>query len=147
MKYYPDYKGTELQRFWSGIAFVGDCWQWVRTKTDKGYGHFRPKGRGPVRVHKWIWEQLNGPVPAGYEIHHRCENRACVNPAHLMVISHARNMALGKLAKATQCKRGHEFTAENTRKKGNHRFCRACDRIRSKAKYARKRKSIRDPQG
>jgi hypothetical protein len=41
-------------------------------------------------------------------------------------------------ASKTHCKRGHEFTPENTRWSGRRRHCRACGRMHSAASRARK---------
>ena len=28
-----------------------------------------------IKYHKYIWESVNGPIPSGYEIHHKDENK------------------------------------------------------------------------
>jgi hypothetical protein len=60
-----------------------------------GYGtKYRPSDRKQVRAHRWIWEQVVGPIPDGIEIHHRCENRACVRPDHLEALTAAQHLRL-----------------------------------------------------
>lgn len=41
----------------------------------------------PVMYHRWVWEQANGPIPNGYEIDHKCRNRACCNIDHLQLLT------------------------------------------------------------
>lgn len=62
-----------------------------------------------------------------------CPHRACVNPAHLRVVTHAVNTLTGNgfaaaNARKTHCIRGHEFTTENTLpRRGRYgRRCRTC---------------------
>lgn len=56
------------------------CWVWRRASRRGGYGSAGPK-RQPA--HRFFYEQIVGPIPEGYDVHHRCGNRLCVNPEHL----------------------------------------------------------------
>ena len=72
-----------------------DCWNWGKPCFPHGYGilytdwpHFRA-------AHRWIYEQLVGPVPDGFELDHLCRNRNCVNPDHLEVVTRRVNSIRG----------------------------------------------------
>lgn len=56
-----------------------------------GYGHIRVDGRNR-RAHRVAWEFINGPIPEGMFLDHRCANRGCINPAHLRIVTNAQNM-------------------------------------------------------
>jgi hypothetical protein len=65
------------------------CWIWTGNLC-KGYGSFFANGK-TCRAHRWIYELVNGPIPEGLEIHHRCNVKACVNPSHLEAVTHLEN--------------------------------------------------------
>lgn len=48
---------------------------------------YEGKGRKPlIFAHRLVWEEANGEIPEGYELHHKCHNRACFNLDHLELV-------------------------------------------------------------
>lgn len=51
-------------------------------------GYFRKKTKGVLEMyHRIIWREHNGDIPDGFEIDHKCRNRACCNIEHLQMLS------------------------------------------------------------
>jgi len=134
---------TIEERFWAKVEKRPDgCWEWTGGTTGStGYGQFWVKHRHQL-AHRFSYTVIHGlEIPPGLTIDHLCRNRLCVNPAHLEPVTNRVNVLRGngpaaRNAKKTHCKRGHEFTPENTyrqrRKRGVvarlRRTCRTCRR-------------------
>lgn len=91
------------ERFWSKVDRSGDCWQWTAHVYGSGYGHFQVSHRHPSKAHRVAWFLTFGKIPAGMSVLHRCDNRRCVNPAHLFLGTNSDNMA-DKVAKGRQAR-------------------------------------------
>jgi hypothetical protein len=133
---------SEWDRFWSKVD-VGDCWQWTDSLAIEGYGSFRVGDRS-IRAHRWTYEHLVGPIPAGLQLDHLCKNRGCVNPDHLEPVTQQENIRRGAqgayLRARTHCPSGHAYTPGNTyvQAKGT-RSCRECARRATRAYQRRAR--------
>lgn len=93
------------------------CWLWERTDKE-GYPYF-----GKLRLNRFIFKLVNGPISSSVEVHHTCLNTACINPNHLQALTNAEHHIAHTM---THCRRGHLFTSENTRYQGRQRLCRTC---------------------
>lgn len=86
-----------LQRFTSKIEIdpSTNCWEWTGATVAKGYGRFRRGTReeGVAWAHRWAYAVFVGRIPRGLSIDHICNNRSCVNPRHLRLLSLADNTA------------------------------------------------------
>lgn len=80
--------------------YATPCWIWQWRIAPDGYGCKSVNGR-KTPAHRAYWERAHGVVPAGMDLDHLCRNRACVNPAHLEVVSRAVNVQRGLLTKLT----------------------------------------------
>jgi len=102
-----------------------------------GYAKKTYEGKQQL-AHRVAWQQAYGPIPAGLEVLHFCDNPACINLDHLCLGTHAANMAdMARKGRhrlwvelQTHCKHGHPYDEENTmwgtRNGYRTRRCRIC---------------------
>jgi hypothetical protein len=68
------------------------CLFWLGSLDSGGYGYLKQRGRH-LGTHRLAWQEVNGPIPPGMVIRHKCDVPCCINPAHLLVGTVAQNVA------------------------------------------------------
>lgn len=79
-------------RFWSKVLRGPNCWLWVGSRNELGYGQYRIDNETRGRAHRVAYELLVGPIPEGLTIDHLCRNTWCVNPAHMEPVTIQENL-------------------------------------------------------
>ena len=133
---------TTYERFIEKIVETDGCWIWTSSVV-RGYGTFAVQTRKDVKAHRLAYEMWVGPIPEGLQIDHLCDNKLCVNPDHLKPATARENTLrsnnpAAQNARKTHCKRGHEFTPENTYMDKHMRNCRKCGVLKTRRYKARK---------
>lgn len=75
--------GGDNVRVWR-IDKVTGCHEWQGPRNEKGYGKVRYKGRTWL-VHRAVWDEANGPIPAGMFVCHSCDRPCCGALGHLFL--------------------------------------------------------------
>ncbi len=118
---------------------MNECWEWTGTRQGQGYGILYVEGKSTL-AHRFAWAFANGPIPAGMQVLHHCDNPPCTRLSHLFLGTQKDNMqdmaSKGrgrKHSSKTHCQRGHEYTEENSFYYKGGRSCRTCRKQVSKA--------------
>lgn len=114
------------------------CYRWLRALSggkpnQRGYGILVIDGKQHY-AHRLAWRLFRGPIEQGLVIDHVCRVRNCVNVNHMELVTPGINVLRGFSPSGlnltrTHCVNGHEYTPENTARRGHWRVCRECRRI------------------
>lgn len=96
------------------------------------YGYARVSIENKLHfAHRVAYEQVFGKIPDGYHIHHRCDNKMCINVNHLEALSpedhkiiHTIPKSIERMASRDTCLNGHVFDGKNDRQ----RTCSICQK-------------------
>lgn len=134
---------------------MNDCIYTELATNDMGYPSLRVNKK-VIRASRFVYSMLNGAIPEGLVIDHKChteavknndcaggvdcKHRACINPAHLEAITQSENVMRGmhSIDNKLTCNQGHSYKDANNimvRKNGK-RECAECNRERARKNWA-----------
>jgi len=84
----PEFQQRFLSRM---IRTASGCLEWQGGKIPDGYGCVKCDGKNEL-THRVAWVLVNGPIPNGLDVLHKCDNPSCCDPEHLFLGTHLDNM-------------------------------------------------------
>ena len=107
------------------------CWLWDGAVLAGGHGQVEVREDGKRKV--WTAHRLAFFLEYGWlpeQVHHRCEVKLCVNPAHLEGLTLAEHQRRHRVK--SMCVNGHDLTdpANIYERPDGGRQCRGCNRER-----------------
>ena len=124
----------------------GDCLRFVGTHDKNGYGRIQINYKlwEVHRLSAYIHHNLNLKDYNTFALHKvECKHKDCWSEHHIYLGSHSQNMKdavitrTHKESRKTHCPQGHPLEGENLSIKFGSRRCKACARLRARAKYRR----------
>lgn len=139
--------GSDAERWMQKLRVESPgCWIWTGEPDKHGYGQYMVTGddgkRKSKRAHRYIYEQLVGPLDPKDDLDHLCRVHACCNPDHLEPVSHRTNVLRGysptaQNARKERCPEGHPLNGI----RATGRYCRTCDQGLATTSYRRRKTS------
>lgn len=123
--------GRSFARFAQKVVVLeSGCWRWTGKVNRGGYGCFSIGHARHATAHRWLYQQIQGPLSPAVDLDHLCRNRWCVNPAHCEPVTRRENLLRGLTIPAahvakTHCPQGHPYDEPNTYRYRGMRQCRA----------------------
>jgi len=114
----------------SKVDLDSGCRIWLGSD-DGCYGVFYEKGK-TVRAHRKSYEIFVEPIPIGYEPHHKCESKLCIEPDHLEILTRSEHLKKHRSRSLDgNCAKGHSLKEHGyigKWKTGDIVLCRQCRR-------------------